>query len=76
MPPNGDGWGCPGIGKAVVTLVGWNPGGHDGVYPSYVRVEPSSGGKPGLRKLIEFARGIVLSGADFGGLKAGSWKKF
>ena len=26
MPPNGDGWGCPGIGKAVVTLVGWDPG--------------------------------------------------
>ena len=47
-----------GIRKAVVTLVGWNLGGHDGAYPSHFPIEPSIGGEPGLRKLIEFAKGI------------------
>jgi len=41
-----------GIDKAVVTLVGWNLGGHDGAYPQRFPVEPSFGGEEGLKRLI------------------------
>ena len=41
-----------GLRKAVVTLVGWNLGGHDGAYPTRFPVEPALGGEEGLRKLI------------------------
>ncbi len=44
-----------GITKAVITLVGWNLGGHDGAYPSRFPVEPALGGEEGLRKLIKKA---------------------
>jgi hypothetical protein len=44
-----------GIDKAVVTLVGWNLGGHDGAYPTRFPVEPALGGEAGLRKLIKKA---------------------
>ncbi len=44
-----------GIDKAVITLVGWNLGGHDGAYPSRFPVEPELGGEKGLRRLIEKA---------------------
>lgn len=45
-----------GIEKAVITLVGWNYGGHDGAYPQRFPVEPAIGGEEGLRKLIEYAK--------------------
>ncbi|MCK5844441.1 MAG: hypothetical protein KAG97_07015, partial [Victivallales bacterium] len=41
-----------GIERAVITLVGWNLGGHDGAYPTRFPVEPALGGEEGLRKLI------------------------
>jgi len=47
-----------GISRAVVTLVGWNLGGHDGAYPRKFPVEPALGGKDGLRKLIAKAKGM------------------
>ena len=47
-----------GIDKAVVTLVGWNLGGHDGAYPQKFPVEPALGGEEGLRKLIAKAKGM------------------
>lgn len=42
-----------GIEKAVVTLVGWNMGGHDGAYPTHFPVEPALGGEDKLRRLIQ-----------------------
>jgi len=45
-----------GIDRAVVTLVGWNLGGHDGAYPQRFPVEPALGGEAGLRKLIAKAK--------------------
>jgi len=47
-----------GIEKAIVTLVGWNLGGHDGAYPQKFPVEPALGGEEGLRKLIAKAKGM------------------
>jgi hypothetical protein len=44
-----------GINKAVITLVGWNLGGHDGAFPSRFPVEPEMGGEEGLRSLIQKA---------------------
>ncbi len=45
-----------GIAKAVVTLVGWNPGGHDGAWPQRFPIEPAFGGEAGLRSLISACR--------------------
>ncbi len=45
-----------GITKAIITLVGWNLGGHDGAYPQRFPVEPALGGEEGLRKLIAKAK--------------------
>ena len=45
-----------GLDRAVVTLVGWNLGGHDGAYPQRFPVEPAMGGEDGLRKLIARAK--------------------
>ncbi|MCX5671755.1 MAG: DUF5696 domain-containing protein [Planctomycetota bacterium] len=47
-----------GIDKAIVTLVGWNLGGHDGAYPQKFPIEPALGGEEGLRKLISKAKGM------------------
>lgn len=47
-----------GIDKAVVTLVGWNLGGHDGAYPTRFPVEPAFGGEEGLKKLIAKAKAL------------------
>ena len=47
-----------GLKKAVITLVGWNLGGHDGAYPQRFPVEPALGGEQGLRKLIAKAKGL------------------
>ena len=47
-----------GIHRAVVTLVGWNLGGHDGAYPQKFPVEPALGGETGLRRLIAKARSM------------------
>lgn len=44
-----------GLEKAVITLVGWNLGGHDGAYPTRFPVEPAAGGEKGLRTLIRKA---------------------
>ena len=45
-----------GIDKAVVTLVGWNLGGHDGAYPTRLPVEAAVGGEAGLKKAIARAK--------------------
>ncbi|MDR0931540.1 MAG: DUF5696 domain-containing protein, partial [Victivallales bacterium] len=45
-----------GIEKAVITLVGWNLGGHDGSYPAHFPVESAIGGEKALRELISHAR--------------------
>ena len=45
-----------GLRKAVITLVGWNLGGHDGAYPQRFPVEPALGGEAGLRKLAALNR--------------------
>ena len=50
-----DGMKAGGIEKAVVTLVGWNLGGHNGAYPAHFPVEPAIGGEKDLRKLIAYA---------------------
>ncbi len=42
-----------GIRRAVITLVGWNLGGHDGAYPTRFPVNSEAGGETGLRTLIE-----------------------
>ncbi len=42
-----------GIERAIVTLVGWNLGGHDGYYPTRFPIEPGIGGEEALRKLIK-----------------------
>jgi len=47
-----------GLKKAVVTLVGWNLGGHDGAYPQKFPVEPLLGGEEGLRNLIAKAKAM------------------
>ena len=44
-----------GITKAVITLVGWNLGGHDGAYPTRFPIEPAIGGEQALRTLIRKA---------------------
>ncbi|MFW5798650.1 MAG: DUF5696 domain-containing protein [Planctomycetota bacterium] len=45
-----------GLERAVITLVGWNPGGHDGAYPTRFPVEPALGGEDGLRALVAKAK--------------------
>lgn len=45
-----------GIERAVITLVGWNSGGHDGAFPTRFPVEPELGGENGLKKLIAKAK--------------------
>lgn len=47
-----------GLKNAVVTLVGWNLGGHDGAYPQRFPIEPAFGGEEGLRRLIAKAKGL------------------
>lgn len=44
-----------GIDRAVVTLVGWNLGGHDGAYPTRFPIEPGIGGEEALKVLISKA---------------------
>lgn len=45
-----------GITKAIVTLVGWNTGGHDGAYPTHFPVNVEAGGEEALRHLIALAK--------------------
>jgi hypothetical protein len=47
-----------GLTKAVITLVGWNLGGHDGAYPQKFPVEPALGGEEGLGRLIAKAKSM------------------
>ena len=47
-----------GIDQAVITLVGWNLGGHDGAYPTRLPVEPALGGEAGLKKAIAHAKAL------------------
>jgi len=42
-----------GIRRAVITLVGWNLGGHDGAYPTRFPVNMDAGGETELKKLIQ-----------------------
>lgn len=44
-----------GIRRAVVTLVGWNRGGHDGAYPTRFPVNAEAGGETELKRLVEKA---------------------
>lgn len=47
-----------GIERAVITLVGWNQGGHDGAFPSRFPVEAELGGEDALKRLIAKAKKI------------------
>lgn len=47
-----------GIGKAIITLVGWNLDGHDGAYPARFPVNAEAGGEPALRRLIQ--KGLAM----------------
>jgi hypothetical protein len=47
-----------GLDRAVITLVGWNLGGHDGAYPTRFPIEPAIGGEAALRALIAKALGM------------------
>ena len=47
-----------GIDRAVVTLVGWNLGGHDGAYPTRFPIELGIGGEAALKALVAKALGM------------------
>jgi hypothetical protein len=47
-----------GLDRAIITLVGWNLGGHDGAYPTRFPIEPGIGGEEELRALIRKALGM------------------
>lgn len=47
-----------GIGKAEISLVGWNVRGHDGRWPQMLPVEEELGGEAGLRQLIAHAESL------------------
>lgn len=42
-----------GVKRCVLFLVGWNPEGHDGMYPSRFPIEARLGGETGWKKLKE-----------------------
>lgn len=42
-----------GIDKVITQSVGWNPRGHDGLWPTRFPIEERLGGEAGFRKLIE-----------------------
>jgi len=44
-----------GIRRAIITLVGWNLGGHDGAYPTRFPVNVDAGGEAELKILIDKA---------------------
>ena len=47
-----------GIERASIILVGWNQEGHDGKYPTRLPADPRLGGDEGLKRLIDYAKGL------------------
>jgi len=47
-----------GIQRCVFFMVGWNPEGHDGMYPSRFPLEPLLGGQTGWKRLKEVLAGL------------------
>jgi hypothetical protein len=45
-----------GLAKAQIQMVGWNPSGHDGMWPSRFPIDRRIGGESGLRQLIAAGR--------------------
>ena len=42
-----------GVEQLLVQSVGWNAGGHDGLYPSRFPIEPRLGGESGFRAMVQ-----------------------
>lgn len=49
---------CAGVEKVLVESVGWNPRGHDGMWPSRFPIEPRLGGLEEFKKLISYGASI------------------
>lgn len=47
-----------GVERIWVQSVGWNPEGHDGMWPTRFPVEPAVGGEQGFRDAIELGRSL------------------
>ncbi len=47
-----------GIGHVLTQSVGWNPGGHDGMWPSRFPIEERLGGEAGFHDLIAWGNGL------------------
>ena len=47
-----------GVAKALTKSVGWNPRGHDGLYPTRFPINERAGGEAGFRQLIELGRSL------------------
>ncbi len=45
-----------GVSKALTQSVGWNPRGHDGLYPTRFPINERAGGEAGFRQLVEIGR--------------------
>ena len=45
-----------GVEKVLTQSVGWNPRGHDGMWPSRFPIEPRVGGEAGFRRLVDVGR--------------------
>ena len=47
-----------GVDRMHVESIGWNPRGHDGMWPTRFPIEPRLGGKEGFLELIRYGRSI------------------
>jgi len=47
-----------GVARMHVESIGWNPRGHDGMWPTRFPVEPRVGGEAGFRELIRYGRSL------------------
>ncbi len=47
-----------GVDRMHVESIGWNPRGHDGMWPTRFPVEPRLGGAAGFRELLRYGRSI------------------
>lgn len=47
-----------GVERMHVESIGWNPRGHDGMWPTRFPIEPRIGGEAGFRELIRYGKSI------------------
>lgn len=47
-----------GIDKVLTQHVGWNPRGHDGLYPTRFPIEPRLGGEAGFRDMVAYGNDL------------------